>query len=104
MAKSTTESNRPDPVHSLTMRELGKLTADQVSHLDHAVPVTSNGLPVAWLVPLSSSERRRASLIAAGRLRPARHPGLADWTPLPAPDHGPALSDLLREMRAQDHT
>lgn len=89
----------------LTMRELGKLTAEQVDKLDHPVPVTSNGLPIAWLVPLTPGERRRASMIATGRLRPRRRPGLADHTSLPAPHNdGPTLSELLREMRAQEHT
>lgn len=89
-------------VTSLTMRELGKLTAEQVSHLDHPVPVTNNGLPVAWLVPLSPSERRRAELITAGRLRPRRLQGLVH--PLPEITDGPTLSELLLEMRGQERT
>jgi antitoxin (DNA-binding transcriptional repressor) of toxin-antitoxin stability system len=86
------------------MRELGKLTAEQVSTLDHPVPVTSNGLPVAWLVPLTPAERRRAEMIATGRLRPARRRLPADWTPLPAIEDGPTLSELLLEMRDQERT
>jgi antitoxin (DNA-binding transcriptional repressor) of toxin-antitoxin stability system len=86
------------------MRELGKLTADQVDRLDHPVPVTNNGLPVAWLVPLTAGERRRAALIAAGRVRPGRPQGLAGWSPLPPTDSGPTLSELLTEMRDQERT
>jgi prevent-host-death family protein len=86
------------------MLELGKLTADQVDQLDHPVTVTNNGLPVAWLVPLSASERRRAKLISTGRLRPGRPEGLAGWTPLPAVEDGPTLSDVLAEMRDQERT
>lgn len=84
------------------MRELGKLTADQVSHISQPVPVTSNGLPVAWLVPLSSGERRRAELVAAGRLIPGRPEGLAGWSPLPASEDGPSLSEVLVNMRQQE--
>lgn len=91
-----------DEVTSLTMRELGKLTADQVNHLAKPVAVTNNGLPVAWLVPLTPSERRRAELIAAGRLRPRRLQGLP--SPLPENSAGPALSELLLEMRGQERT
>ncbi len=93
-----------DEVTTLTMRELGKLTADQVSRLDHPVPVTSNGLPVAWLVPLTPSERRRAELIARGRLRPRRVRGSSTWTPLSPIEDGPTLSELLLEMRGQERT
>lgn len=86
------------------MRELGKLTADQVDRLDHPVPVTNNGIPVAWLVPLTASERRRAEMITAGRIRPRRLQGLAGWSPLPAATSGPTLSQLLLEMREQEHS
>jgi antitoxin (DNA-binding transcriptional repressor) of toxin-antitoxin stability system len=89
---------------AVTMRELGKLTADQVNRLDHAVPVTSNGLPVAWLVPLSPGEHRRAELIAAGELRPGRPEGLTGWSPLPSAEDETPLSELLMEMRAQERT
>ncbi|KAA2261246.1 hypothetical protein F0L68_17420 [Solihabitans fulvus] len=86
----------------MTMRELGKLTADQVGRLDRAVPITNNGLPVAWLLPLTPGERRRAELIATGRLRPSHTQGLSGWTPLPPVEDGPTLSELLVEMRAQE--
>lgn len=89
---------------AITMRDLGKLTADRLGRLDHAVPVTNNGLPVAWLVPLTPGEQRRAALIASGRLRPGRPRGLAEWTPLPPVEEGPTLSELLLEMRNQEHT
>lgn len=91
-----------DDIHSVTMRELGKLTAEQVNRLDHPVPVTSNGLPVAWLVPLTRGERRRAEMIAEGRLRPGRPQGLEGWSPLPQVEEGPTLSELLLEMREQE--
>lgn len=91
-----------DEPRAVTMRELSKLTADQLAKIDHAVPVTNNGLPVAWLVPLSPGERRRADLIARGRLRPGRR--TAKWSPLPAPEDGPALSEVLMTMRAQERT
>jgi antitoxin (DNA-binding transcriptional repressor) of toxin-antitoxin stability system len=86
------------------MRQLGKLTAEQVERLTHPVPVTSNGLPVAWLVPLTPGERRRAELIAAGRLRPGRPQGLAGWVPLPPAEGEPTLSELLLAMRDQERT
>ena len=89
---------------SLSMRELGKLTAEQMTQLKRPVVVTSNGLPVAWLVPLSPSERRRAELIADGRLRPRRVDGLAGRSPLPALESGPTLSELLLDMRGQERT
>jgi antitoxin (DNA-binding transcriptional repressor) of toxin-antitoxin stability system len=87
---------------ALTMRELGKLTAEQVGQLRHPVAVTNNGLPVAWLVPLTASERRRAELVAAGRLKPGHPQGLFGVTPLPQADSGPTLSELLLQMRAQE--
>jgi prevent-host-death family protein len=86
----------------LSMRELTKLTVELVKRYDEPVQITNNGLPVAWLVPLSESEQRRAELIDAGRLRPGRHRGLADLLPLPPVQDGPTLSELLLEMRDQE--
>jgi antitoxin (DNA-binding transcriptional repressor) of toxin-antitoxin stability system len=85
------------------MRELGKLTAEQVSAIEHPVPVTSNGRPVAWLVPMTASERKRAELIATGRLEPRRR-DLVRWRTLPAITDGPSLSEILLEMRDQERT
>ena len=90
--------------HSISMRQLGKLTAEQVSRFSHPVPVTSNGRPVAWLVPMTASERRRAEMIAAGELRPRRREDLAGWAPLPPVTDGPALSEVLAELRALERT
>ena len=89
---------------SISMRQLGKLTAEQVSRFSHPVPVTSNGRPVAWLVPMTASERRRAEMIAAGELRPRRREDLAGWAPLPPVTEGPALSEVLAELRALERT
>ena len=89
---------------AVTMRELSKLTAEQVTQLDHPVPITNNGLPVAWLVPLTASERRRAEMILAGRLRPRKR---YDYSPLPLlqpMDDGPSLSEILLEMRGRERT
>lgn len=91
-------------IHAISMRELGKLTADQVSRLDHPVPVTSNGHPVAWLVPMTPGERRRAEMVAAGELRPRRREELGAWTPLPPITDGPSLSEILADMRDQERT
>lgn len=88
----------------LSMRELTKLTVELVRRYDEPVQITNNGLPVAWLVPLSPDEQRRAELIAAGRLRPGRHRGLSDLLPLPPVPDGPTLSELLLEMRDQERT
>lgn len=85
----------------LTMRELGKLTAEQVANITEPVAVTNHGLPVAWLVPLSRAERRHAQMVARGRLRPGR-PTTA--VPLPPMQDGPTLSELLVHMRQQDRT
>jgi antitoxin (DNA-binding transcriptional repressor) of toxin-antitoxin stability system len=90
--------------HAISMRQLGKLTAEQVSRFSHPVPVTSNGRPVAWLVPMTASERRRAEMIAAGELRPRRREDLAGWAPLPAVTEGPSLSEILAELRALERT
>lgn len=90
-------------IHSVSMRELGKLTAEEVAGLDHPVPVTSHGRPVAWLVPMSEAERRRAELIAQGRLKPPRVPGgLAGWQPLPSRGDAVSLADALVEMRERE--
>jgi prevent-host-death family protein len=87
------------------MRELGKLTVDQVNEIDHPVPVTSNGKPVAWLVPVTPAERRRAELIAAGRLEPRRRDDLEAWQPLPSmADSESTLSEILDAMRGQERT
>jgi antitoxin (DNA-binding transcriptional repressor) of toxin-antitoxin stability system len=87
------------------MRELGKLTVDQVAAIDHPVPVTSNGSPVAWLVPLTATERRRAELIAAGRLEPRRREDLEGWQPLPSVRAGEStLTEILEAMREQERT
>ncbi len=93
------------PILALTMRELGKLTVEQVAGIDHPVPVTSNGSPVAWLVPLTAAERRRAELIAAGRLEPRRRDDLEAWQSLPAAEPGQStLTEILEAMRAQERT
>lgn len=87
------------------MRELGKLTAEQVSRLDRPVPVTSKGRPVAWLVPLTPSEARRAQMIAEGRLEPRRREDLQAWAPLPAAEaQESTLSEILTAMRRYEHT
>ena len=93
------------PILALTMRELGKLTVGQVAAIDHPVPVTSNGSPVAWLVPLTAAERHRAELIAAGRLEPRRRDDLEAWQPLPSTASGEStLTEILEAMRAQERT
>jgi hypothetical protein len=43
-------------------------------------------------------------MIAAGRLRPARSPGLDRWSPLPLIEYGPTLSEVWLEMRQQERT
>ena len=91
--------------HSISMRDLTKLTGDDLVALTEPLPVTRDGLPLAWLVPMTPGERKRAELIAAGRLRPATRPGgLLNWKPLePVPGERP-LSEILLEMRDQEHT
>jgi len=67
--------------------------------------VTSNGSPVAWLVPLTPAERRRAELIASGRLEPRRRDDLEGWRPLPPSEPGEStLTEILEAMRAQERT
>lgn len=90
--------------NAYTMRELGKLTAEQLGEIDRPVPVTNNGTPVAWLVPLTASERRRAELIAAGRLEPRRREDLEAWSPEPASAAESTLSEILLALREQDRT
>jgi len=108
LASRRARRRRPDPTavatHAISMRELGKLTADQVARIDHPVPVTSNGQPIAWLVPMTPGERRRAELIAAGELRPRRREELSAWTPLPPITDGPSLSEILADLRASERT
>lgn len=90
---------------SYTMRELGKLTAEEVRRLDHPVPITNNGRPVAWLVPLTPGESRRAEMVAAGRLEPRRREDLEAWRPEAAVGDGEStLSELLLALREQDRT
>ena len=87
------------------MRELGKLSAEEVARIDHPVPVTSNGRPVAWLVPLTSRERRRAEMVAAGELEPRRREALEAWRPQPAAGPGEStLSEILAAMRRLERT
>ncbi|MFC4888364.1 hypothetical protein ACFPK5_24810 [Streptomyces beijiangensis] len=55
---------------------------------------------MAWLVPMNAAERRRAELLAAGRLRPAAAPDvLLRWQPLLARPDGASLRDAPVEMR-----
>jgi hypothetical protein len=70
---------------------------------DEGRPATSNGVPVAGL-PLTAAERRRAQLIAEGRLRPGRREAVPAWRPLPQSKEGPSLSEILTEMREQERT
>jgi antitoxin (DNA-binding transcriptional repressor) of toxin-antitoxin stability system len=113
-AASTTGYNRKKPPprkrlpgagdDAVTMRELSKLTAEQVSRLDHPVPITNNGLPVAWIVPLTAGERRRTEMILSGRLRPRKTNDFSDL-PLRQPvDDGPSLSEILLDLRGQERT
>lgn len=88
----------------LSMRELGRLTAERLKEIDRPVPIISNGVPVAWLAPLAAGERRQAELIAAGRLRPRRHGCLSPWQALPPAGEGPSLSEILAGMREQERT
>jgi len=99
-----TDHDQEDSADSLTTQEVAELTMDQLNHLDHPVPVTKDGQPVAWLTPLSPSQRRRAELIAAGRIRPRKREGPPSRGPLPAITDGPTLSELLIEMRGQERT
>ncbi len=87
---------------TLTMRQLGKLTADDVLHLGQPIPITNNGFPVAWLVPMTEAQRHRAELVATGRLRPGRPEGLKGWQPLPAREDGLSLSDAVIDMRQRE--
>ena len=105
-ASSRARAREPrEPILALTMRELGKLTVDQVNEIDHPVPVTSNGKPVAWLVPLTPAERHRAELIASGRLEPRHRDDLEAWRPLPpAADTESTLTEILNAMREQERT
>ena len=96
-----------EPISALSMRELGKLTVEQVSGIDHPVPVTSNGRPVAWLVPMSPGERRRAEMIAEGTLEPRRREDVEAWSPEPYPAQNESestLSEILLAMREQERT
>ena len=64
------------------------------------IEVTDRGRPVARIVALRTG--RAASLIDAGRLRPARHP-MADLPDLiRVPKGHPNASSLLAEMRADE--
>jgi antitoxin (DNA-binding transcriptional repressor) of toxin-antitoxin stability system len=94
-----------DMITTLTMRELGKLSAEQVARIDHPVPVTSNGRPVAWLVPLTASERRRAEMIATGELEPRRREDLDAWRSQPGADSEEStLSEILAAIRRRERT
>jgi antitoxin (DNA-binding transcriptional repressor) of toxin-antitoxin stability system len=96
---------RHGPITALTMRELGKLSAEEISEIDHPVPVTSSGEPVAWLVPLTPSERRRATMIAKGQLEARRREDLDAWRPGAGPEQTePALSEILLTMRERERT
>ena len=75
-----------------------------MSQLVRTVPVTNNGVPIAWFVPMTPGERRRAEMIAGGEMGPAKRSGLAGWQPLPALNGEPALSDILHELRTRERT
>jgi len=96
---------RVDPEQrTISMRDLTKLTKDDLERLTEPVPITSAGIPVAWLIPMTPGERRRAEMIAAGELEPAKRGALAGWQPLqPLPGERP-LSEILLEMRDLEHT
>ncbi|MFC0431728.1 hypothetical protein [Kutzneria buriramensis] len=49
---------------------------------------------------LSPAGRRRAELIAAGRLRPGRRRGLSILRALPPDQDGPTLTELLLRERS----
>ena len=62
------------------------------------IQITDRGRPVARLVPLTSAEQARDTLIAEGRLIPATAPrirlNVADLI------EGPSLSSILDEQRS----
>lgn len=68
-----------------------------------AFTVTEHGRPVALLAPVPPDDDPLADLIASGRLRPAtlRVEDLPEPVLLPA-DGGPALSEVLQQMRDED--
>jgi antitoxin (DNA-binding transcriptional repressor) of toxin-antitoxin stability system len=90
------------PLAVLPPRQLGKLSAEDLAAITHPVPVTSNGVPVAWLVPLDPSERRRAEMIARGQLEPRRREDLEAWRPAESGGVESTLSEILLELRQQE--
>ncbi|WP_428340390.1 type II toxin-antitoxin system Phd/YefM family antitoxin [Mycobacterium sp.] len=64
--------------------------------------VTNNGRLVARLVPVQAAARSREALIDAGALIPARRPrNFLTVTAVPARGRKRNLSDVLKEMRAE---
>lgn len=57
------------------------------------VTITDRGRPVAQLTPIATSPLQR--MLANGTARPARR----DLASLPAPAKGPALTEVLADMR-----
>jgi hypothetical protein len=53
---------------------------------------------------VEAAERRRAELIATGRLEPRRREDLEAWSPEPASATESTLSELLLALREQDRT
>ena len=63
--------------------------------------VTSDGEPVALLVPIPRDAYQR--LVQEGRLTPPRDPHpWTDLRPAPALPGGPDLSEILRDLRADE--
>ncbi len=65
------------------------------------IEITERGRLIAVLTPPSDLHQARARLIDEGVLQPGEG-GLADWEPGPPRTDGPALSEVLLDMRAED--
>lgn len=64
------------------------------------IEIASHGRLVARLVPVSVADTDRETLIGAGRLIPASHPGRSfDAADLIVVDDGPSMSEILQQLR-----
>lgn len=100
---SKTRVPKPERVGIRELRQNLSVYVRRVREEGRAYEVTERGEPVARLTPL---ENRPASIIeqmiADGRITPATR----DWSELPEPVRlppgGPALSEVLQQMRDED--
>lgn len=89
---------------SIGIRELRQHASEYIRLVEagETVQVTDRGRPVAMITPVKKDETTVERLIREGTLIPAKSKRERPFTPLPAPEGQPTLSEILAANRAAE--